>query len=129
MTTLEIIGEKIGARYLVRCNGKDIHLQYCLFKCLAIMAAARRAGTVAGLCQNGWIHKDDIDPDDANFGRIVFNIRFDFDIAGEPIDIQADRLGNWRLEIEPENIIFNMDNLKGGDDQWLMGKLKELAVI
>lgn len=109
--SIEIDGNFEQDRYLVRIDGFPVRLTGKSFKYLVKLAWSRLNG------ENGWIYKEDIE---VGFNQARYLYRMKNEISGGfksawPI-IENNRLGYYRLNIAPEKISINSDNLRNHPD-------------
>jgi helicase len=119
---LELDGGYVGDRYLIRLDGLPIRLTGKSFKYLVKLACAR---LING---EGWIYKDDIEIG-FNQARYLYRLRQEMASGGNrdwPI-FENNRLGYYRLSLEPEKIRLNLDNLKSHPDYELQQAAANLA--
>lgn len=104
---IEIDGSYEGDRYLVRINGFPVRLTGKSFKYLTKLAWSRVGR------DSGWIFKEDLE---AGFNQARYLYRLKSEIAaGFPSDwqvIENNRLGYYRLDIDPRSISINYQNLR-----------------
>lgn len=109
--TVEIDGSFDHDRYLVKINGFPVRLTGKSFKYFTKLAWWRRQQPA------GWIYKDDIE---IGFNQARYLYRMKNEINAElranwPI-IENNRLGYYRLDIDPQRIQINVENLKSHPD-------------
>lgn len=109
--SVEVDGSFEHDRYLVKINGFPVRLTGKSFKYFAKLAWWRRQQPA------GWIYKDDIE---IGFNQARYLYRMKNEINSElradwPI-VENNRLGYYRLDIDPGRIQINMDNLKNHPD-------------
>ncbi|MBK7141568.1 MAG: DEAD/DEAH box helicase [bacterium] len=104
---IEIDGTYEGDRYLVRINGFPVRLTGKSFKYLTKLAWSRVGR------DSGWIFKEDLE---AGFNQARYLYRLKSEIgAGYPSNWQVfenNRLGYYRLDIDPRSISINYQNLR-----------------
>ena len=108
---IELDGRYERERYLVRIDGVPVHLTGKSFKYLMRLAYSRLTGN------DGWIYKDDIEIG-FNQARYLYRLKQEMNRSGNfswPI-FENNRLGYYRLHIDPANIKLNMDNLRSHPD-------------
>jgi replicative superfamily II helicase len=108
---IEIDGTCEQERFLVRINGFPVRLTGKSFKYLTKLAWSRLAG------DGGWIYKEDIEMG-FNQARYLYRMKNEIAIgfrSAWPI-IENNRLGYYRLQVEPCKIRMNQDNLKSHPD-------------
>ncbi|MEW5795681.1 MAG: DEAD/DEAH box helicase [Candidatus Zixiibacteriota bacterium] len=108
---IEIDGSYEADRYLVRIDGFPVRLTGKSFKYLAKLAWSRVNDS------SGWIYKEDIE---VGFNQARYLYRMKNEIAaginsGWPV-VENNRLGYYRLQIDPDKIRLNVDNLKSHPD-------------
>ncbi|MBI5267798.1 MAG: DEAD/DEAH box helicase [candidate division Zixibacteria bacterium] len=108
---VEIDGSCEHDRYLVKINGFPVRLTGKSFKYFAKLAWWRRQQPA------GWVYKDDIE---IGFNQARYLYRMKNEINAElradwPI-IENNRLGYYRLDIDPGRIQINVENLKSHPD-------------
>lgn len=107
---LEIDGGYEKERYLVRVDGFPVRLTGKSFKYLAKLAASRLTGG------EGWIYKDDIESG-FNQARYLYRLKQELKQGGVVWDLfENNRLGYYRLNLEPSKVRFNVDSLKNHYD-------------
>ena len=108
---IEIDGAYEGDRYLVRINGLPVRLTGKSFKYLAKLAWSRMSH------ENGWIYKEDLE---VGFNQARYLYRLKNEIAASyPSDwqiIENNRLGYYRLDVRPDRIRMNAENLRSFPD-------------
>jgi helicase len=121
-SSLELDGNYVGERYLVKIDGFPVHLTGKSFKYLTKLAYSRLANG------EGWIYKDDIE---AGFNQARYLYRLKQEVnhdGGCPWDIfENNRLGYYRLALEPNKIKLNIENLKSHSDYELRHMAESLA--
>ena len=108
---IEIDGSYEADRYLVRINGLPVRLTGKSFKYLTKLAWSRLKDA------SGWIFKEDIEVG-FNQARYLYRMKNEIS-AGFQSDwpvVENNRLGYYRLHIEPDKIKLNVDNLKSHPD-------------
>lgn len=118
--SVEIDGSFEHDRYLIKINGFPVRLTGKSFKYFAKLAWWRRQQPA------GWIYKDDIE---IGFNQARYLYRMKNEINHElradwPI-VENNRLGYYRLDIDPGRIQINLDNLKNHPDY----ELRSLATV
>jgi helicase len=105
--SMEIDGSYEGDRYLVRINGLPVKLTGKSFKYLIKLAWSRLKRDA------GWVYKEDIE---IGFNQARYLYRMKNEIAqGFPSAwkiFENNRLGYYRLDLSPEAIRINFDNLR-----------------
>lgn len=111
LETLEVDGSFQSDRYLVRINGFPVRLTGKSFKYLVKLAWARLHR------DSGWMYKEEIE---AGFNQARYLYRMKQEITGVlPVGgslVQNNRLGYYRLNLEPSRIVINHDRLAEHDD-------------
>ena len=109
--TIEIDGTFEQERYLVRINGFPVRLTGKSFKYLTKLAWSRMKR------DSGWVYKEDIEVG-FNQARYLYRMKNEIKEGVQsrwPI-IENNRLGYYRLNIDPEKIRINTDNLRDHPD-------------
>jgi helicase len=111
LESLEVDGACQADRYLVRINGFPVRLTGKSFKYLVKLAWSRLHR------DSGWMYKEEIE---AGFNQARYLYRMKQEIAGAvPVMgnlVQNNRLGYYRLNIEPSQISINHDRLHEHED-------------
>ena len=108
---VEIDGTFEGDRYLVRINGCPVKLTGKSFKYLTKLAWSRVNKDA------GWIYKEDLEVG-FNQARYLYRMKNEINdgfSSGWPI-VENNRLGYYRLQLDPARIRLNVDNLKEHPD-------------
>jgi len=125
---LELDGSYQGERYLVRIDGFPIRLTGKSFKYLVKLAYARLSPAAGG---EGWAYKDDIEVG-FNQARYLYRLKQEINAGAggkHPWQIfENNRLGYYRLDIEPAKISLNLENLKSHPDYELRHIAEELTL-
>ncbi|MDZ4724293.1 MAG: DEAD/DEAH box helicase [candidate division Zixibacteria bacterium] len=113
---LEIDGSFEGERYLIKVNGVPVRLTGKSFKYLTKLAWSRVKG------ESGWIYKDDIE---IGFNQARYLYRMKNEITGAlhsdwPV-VENNRLGYYRLSLDPAKIQLNMGRLAEHPDYEIRG--------
>jgi hypothetical protein len=122
---VEIDGSYDSDRYLVRINGLPIKLTGKSFKYLTKLAWSRVTG------DGGWVYKEDLEIG-FNQARYLYRLKNEI-AAGYPSDwqiVENNRLGYYRLDLRPDKIRINFDNLQNFPDyelQQLAGRNRQNA--
>ncbi len=119
--SLEIDGSYERERYLVRVNGFPVRLTGKSFKYIARLAWSR-------LHQNsGWVFKEDLEVgfNQARYlyrmkGEVNAGINFPWSV------VENNRLGYYRLSIDPARISIKMENLKNHPDYELRSLISDI---
>jgi helicase len=120
-TLIELDGAYEKERYLVKIDGFPVRLTGKSFMYLAKLAFARLTGG------DGWTYKDDIEVG-FNQARYLYRLRQEIKDGGFSWPIfENNRLGYYRLDLEPEKIRLNLDNLRNHPDYQLRKIIDELA--
>ena len=109
--SIEIDGSLESDRYLIRIDGFSVRLTGKSFKYLSKLAWSRLNGDA------GWIYKEDIEVG-FNQARYLYRMKNEINAgfsSSWPI-IENNRSGYYRLNIEPDKIRINLDNLKNHPD-------------
>jgi hypothetical protein len=117
-TSVELDGRYEGERYLVNIDGFPVRLTGKSFKYLAKLAYSRLANS------EGWMYKDDIEVG-FNQARYLYRLKQEVNRDGGcawPI-FENNRLGYYRLDLEPSKIHLNFENLRNHPDY----ELREIA--
>ncbi|UCD17670.1 MAG: DEAD/DEAH box helicase [Candidatus Zixiibacteriota bacterium] len=119
---VELDGTYERERYLIRIDGFPIRLTGKSFKYLTKLACSRLIG------DDGWIYKDDLE---AGFNQARYLYRLKQEInkeGGFPWGIfENNRLGYYRLDLEPSKIRLNLENLKCHPDYELRSMAEQLT--
>ncbi len=108
---IEIDGTFEADRYLVRIDGFPVRLTGKSFKYLTRLAWSRLHDS------NGWVYKEDIEVG-FNQARYLYRMKNEISAgfrSGWPV-VENNRLGYYRLQIEPDKIHLNVDNLRSHPD-------------
>ncbi len=103
---LELDGRYEGERYVVKVDGLPVRLTGKSFKYLAKLIGGRL------LTAEGWVYKDDIESG-FNQARYLYRLKQEFNQNGYgawPI-FENNRLGYYRLDLEPGQVRINLENL------------------
>ena len=109
--SIEIDGTYQGDRFVVKIDGFPVHLTGKSFKYFTKLAWARAHQ------DTGWIYKEDIEVG-FNQARYLYRMKNEINMSlrsSWPI-FENNRLGYYRLDIEPTKISFNLENLKTHPD-------------
>jgi replicative superfamily II helicase len=109
--TLEIDGSFERDRFLVKINGMPVRLTAKSFKYLTKLAHARLASS------QGWVYKDDIEIG-FNQARYLYRMKGELhcDVASAWQVFENNRLGYYRLALDPTHVRVNYDNLRNHHD-------------
>jgi len=114
---IELDGGYEKERYLVKIDGFPVRLTGKSFKYLAKLAFSRLIN------REGWVYKDDIEAG-FNQARYLYRLKQELKAGGVPCSIfENNRLGYYRLSMEPSKIRVNLDNFKNHYDF----ELREIA--
>ncbi|HDL04360.1 MAG TPA: hypothetical protein ENH25_09540 [candidate division Zixibacteria bacterium] len=114
---IELDGGYEKERYLVKIDGFPVRLTGKSFKYLAKLAFSRLIN------REGWVYKDDIEAG-FNQARYLYRLKQELKASGVPCSIfENNRLGYYRLSMEPSKIRVNLDNFKNHYDF----ELREIA--
>ncbi len=116
---IEIDGGYERERYLIKINGFPVRLTGKSFKYFTKLACARISDGA------GWIYKEDIEVG-FNQARYLYRMKNELN-SGLRMDwqiIENNRLGYYRLNVEPSKIKIDFGNLKDNPDY----ELQELAL-
>ena len=121
-SVVELDGSYERERYLVRIDGFPVRLTGKSFKYLTKLACFRL------LNADGWIYKDDIETG-FNQARYLYRLKQEMNRdGGIPWGIfENNRLGYYRLDLEPSRIRINLENLKNHPDFELRALAERLA--
>ncbi len=118
---IELDGTYEKERYLVRIDGFPVRLTGKSFLYLSRLVFARLMGG------DGWIYKDDIEVG-FNQARYLYRLRQEMKSGGFAWPIfENNRLGYYRLDMDPGKIRLNFDNLRNHPDYQLRKVVDELA--
>ncbi|MFH2036045.1 MAG: DEAD/DEAH box helicase [Candidatus Zixiibacteriota bacterium] len=119
---VEFDGNYEKERYLVKVDGFPVRLTGKSFKYLVKLASSRV------LSNEGWVYKDDIEIG-FNQARYLYRLKQEMKSGGVSWPIfENNRLGYYRLDLNPEKIRFNIDNLKNHPDFELRQMADEIAL-
>jgi len=126
--SVEVDGECYKERFLIRINGFPVRLTGKSFKYFTRLAWSRLHS------ESGWVYKEDLE---SGFNQARYLYRMKNEIAAAFTSswavIENNRLGYYRLDIDPSRIDIDLDNIKdhpdyevnslalGGDDLAAMG--------
>jgi helicase len=108
---IEIDGTYEADRYLVRIDGFPVKLTGKSFKYLTRLAWSRLNDA------GGWVYKEDIEVG-FNQARYLYRMKNEINAglqSGWPV-VENNRLGYYRLQIDPDKIRLNVDNLRSHPD-------------
>ncbi len=108
---VEIDGTFDRERYLVKINGYPVRLTGKSFKYFTKLAWSRLKR------DSGWVYKEDIEVG-FNQARYLYRMKNEINAnlsSNWPI-VENNRLGYYRLDIDPEKIRINMQNLSNHPD-------------
>ncbi|MEW6051409.1 MAG: DEAD/DEAH box helicase [Candidatus Zixiibacteriota bacterium] len=109
--SIEIDGGMTGDRYLVKINGVPLRLTGKSFKYFTKLAWARANR------DGGWIYKEDIESG-FNQARYLYRMKSELYTglrSSWPV-FENNRLGYYRLDVEPDKIVINFENLRNHFD-------------
>ena len=108
---IEIDGGNEGERYLIRIDGLPIRLTGKSFKYFVRLAWSRLHG------KDGWIYKEDLETG-LNQARYVYRMKNEVYAGFESTwsVVENNRLGFYRLDIDPSRIKINQERLKEHPD-------------
>jgi hypothetical protein len=114
---IEIDGRYEGDRYLVRINGFPVRLTGKSFKYLTKLAWSRVGR------DSGWIFKEDLETG-FNQARYLYRLKSEVSAAyaSNWQVFENNRLGYYRLDIDPRGISINYENLRQFPD-WELQQL------
>nr|MBN2278884.1 DEAD/DEAH box helicase [candidate division Zixibacteria bacterium] len=119
---LELDGSYERERYLVRIDGFPVRLTGKSFKYLAKLASSRIHGN------DGWIYKDDIEIG-FNQARYLYRLKQEMKAGGVGWGIfENNRLGYYRLDLDPGRVKLNLHNLKSHSDYELRQIAQDLEL-
>jgi len=108
-------------RLTVRFFGQEVPLTMKSFKYLAKLASAKLfEGT-------GWIHKEHLEPG-FNQARYIYNLKKELGLDKNQGVLENNRGGYYRLNLNPEEIRFNLENLKGIQDYELSSIVEKFEI-
>ena len=118
---VEIDGSQDRERYVVKINGLPVKLTGKSFKYFTKLAWSRRNA------ESGWLYKEDIETG-FNQARYLYRMKNEItaSLAADWSVVENNRLGYYRLDLDPERIQFNFENLKSHPD-WEIRSLFERA--
>jgi hypothetical protein len=124
LESVEIDGAADRERYVVRINGHPVRLTGKSFKYFAKLAWSRRHA------EAGWMYKEDIE---VGFNQARYLYRMKHEItSGLSLDwpvVENNRLGYYRLDIAPEKIQFNAENLRNHPDWEVRQLFNEISPL
>ncbi len=108
---IEIDGSYESERYLIKVNGCPVRLTGKSFKYFVKLAWSRLYG------ESGWIYKEEIE-NGFNQARYLYRMKNE---VGSGLNsnwsiFENNRLGYYRLNVEPSKIKINMENIKNHPD-------------
>lgn len=117
--TVVIDGSQDRERYVVKINGLPVKLTGKSFKYFTKLAWSRRNA------ESGWLYKEDIETG-FNQARYLYRMKNEItaSLAADWSVVENNRLGYYRLDLDPERIEFNFENLKSHPD-WEIRSLFE----
>ncbi len=122
-SVVELDGSYERERYLVKIDGFPVRLTGKSFKYLAKLAGSRL------MDGDGWIYKDDIEFG-FNQARYLYRLKQEINKEGGfPWQIfENNRLGYYRLDLDPSQIRLNLANLKSHPDYELRAIADKLTM-
>ena len=108
---IEIDGSYESERYLIKINGLPVRLTGKSFKYFIKLAWSRVYG------ESGWIYKDEIE-NGFNQARYLYRMKNEVGrgVSSDWSIFENNRLGYYRLNIDPSKIKINMENIKNHPD-------------
>ncbi len=108
---IEIDGSYECERYLVKINGLPVRLTGKSFKYFVKLAWSRLYG------ESGWIYKEEIE-NGFNQARYLYRMKNEVgrDLNSNWSIFENNRLGYYRLNVDPSKISINLDNIKNHPD-------------
>jgi helicase len=109
--SIEVDGTYQGDRFLVKIDGFPIYLTGKSFKYFTKLAWARAHKDA------GWIYKEDIEVG-FNQARYLYRLKNEINtsLRSNWLIFENNRLGYYRLDIDPEKVSFNLENLRNHPD-------------
>ena len=108
-------------RLTVKFFGQEVPLTLKSFKYLAKLASAKFFENT------GWIHKENLEPG-FNQARYIYNLKKELGLDKHQGVLENNRGGYYRLNLNPEEIGFNLDNLKHIQDYELSSIVEKFEV-
>jgi ATP-dependent DNA helicase len=108
-------------RLTVKFLGREFPLTMKSFKYLAKLACAKISD------KSGWIHKESLEPG-FNQARYIYNLKKELGLTKNQGLLENNRGGYYRLNILPENIALNLENLKSIQDYEIRSLAEEIEV-
>jgi len=119
---IELDGGYEKERYLVKVDGFPVRLTGKSFKYLAKLAFSRL------IKRDGWVYKDDIEAG-FNQARYLYRLKQELKAGGVSSPLfENNRLGYYRLALEPSKIRLNISNFKNHYDFELRDMADQLAL-
>ncbi|HDS01658.1 MAG TPA: hypothetical protein ENO07_06525 [candidate division Zixibacteria bacterium] len=115
---LVLEGRSNRDRLTVRFFGRELPLTLKSFKYLAKLACAKYLDAQ----NNGWLHKDQLEPG-FNQARYIYNLKKELGLSKDQGLLENNRGGYYRLNLNPDEIRLNLENLKRIQDY----ELKSIA--
>ena len=109
-------------RLTVRFARRRFPLTLKSFKYLAKLACARLTD------KSGWLHKEDLEPG-FNQARYIYNLKKELGLARDRKVLENNRSGFYRLNLEPNQISFNFENLRRLPDFEIKELINQLETI
>jgi helicase len=107
-------------RLTVKYFGRELPLTLKSFKYLAKLACARIRDNL------GWLHKEDLEPG-FNQARYIYNLKKELGLGKDQAVLENNREGYYRLNIMPEDIVLNSENLRSIQDYELKCLAEQLG--
>ncbi len=111
-------------RLNIEFQGRRIPVTMKSFKYLVKLACAKYED------ENGWLHKEKLEPG-FNQARYIYNLKKELGLARGQGILENNRSGYYRLNLTPEDIALNIENIKGIQDfeiKSLMEKVETLRI-
>jgi helicase len=107
-------------RLTVKYFGRELPLTLKSFKYLAKLACARIRDNL------GWLHKEDLEPG-FNQARYIYNLKKELGLGKDQAVLENNREGYYRLNIMPEDIVLNSENLRSIQDYELKCLVEQIG--
>jgi hypothetical protein len=111
LESIDVDGSQEGERYVIRINGMPVRLTGKSFKYLVKLAWFRAYSS------SGWVYKEDIEMG-YNQARYLYRMKNEICACMSqslPL-VENNRLGYYRLNVEPGRIRIDLDNLRNHPD-------------